>query len=116
MANNIIFANHNNNQVDQLASGLYAIGCRRGDMVGIWGVNSYQWLLVQFATAKLGSIMVTINPGYREQELANCINLIGLKTLICNQHFKTSNYCKILTNVAPELFPSANGAKVRCKE
>lgn len=84
--------------------------------MGIWAVNSYQWLLVQFATAKLGCIFVTVNPGYKERELAACINLVGLKTLICNQQFKSSNYIQVLSNVSPGVLSSANGAKVHSKE
>ncbi|XP_017488692.1 PREDICTED: acyl-CoA synthetase family member 2, mitochondrial-like, partial [Rhagoletis zephyria] len=105
-----------NDDVDQLAKGLLAIGCRRGDPVGIWAVNSYEWLLVQFATAKIGVIFVTINPGYKAQELVNCINLVGLKTLISNQHFRTSNYVETLNTVSPSLLSTAKGCKVQSKE
>ena len=103
-------------QVDQLAKGLLAIGVQRGDTVGIWAVNSYEWLLVQFATAKIGAIFVTVNPGYKERELASCINLVGLKTLICNQHFRTSNYCQVLNNVSPNLLAQAQASRVHSKE
>ena len=102
--------------MDQLAKGLLAIGCRRGDTVGIWAVNSYEWLLVQFATAKIGVIFVTINPGYKAQELVNCINLVGLKSLISNQHFRTSNYVETLNTVSPSLLSTAKGCKVQSKE
>lgn len=84
--------------------------------MGIWAVNSYEWLLVQFSTAKLGCILVTVNPGYKENELLNCINLVALKTLICNQQFRTSNYCQVLQNVSPNLLVNAKGCRVQSKE
>ncbi|KAJ6224485.1 hypothetical protein RDWZM_003030 [Blomia tropicalis] len=105
-----------NRDVDQLAKSLLSIGCRRGDSIGIWAVNCYQWLLVQFATAKLGCLMVTVNPGYKENELIKCLNLVGLQTLICSQRFKTSNYCQILSNVFPELFLTTKGHRIHSTE
>ena len=105
-----------NHDVDRLACALHRIGIGHSDPVGIWAVNSYEWILVQFATAKLGATLITINPGYREQEFLNCLNLVKLKTLICNQSFKNSNYVEILQNVSSSLLENAHGHSVRCPE
>lgn len=56
-------------QVDEVAAGLLAFGVRRGDRVGVWGPNVLEWLLLQFATARVGAIMVNVNPAYRPAEL-----------------------------------------------
>ena len=61
-------------QVDRLATGLLALGLEPGERIGIWGPNSYEWVLVQFATAKIGALMVCINPAYRLFELEYALN------------------------------------------
>jgi fatty-acyl-CoA synthase len=97
-------------QIDRLAKGLLAIGIQPGDRVGIWSPNNIEWCLVQFATARIGAIMVCINPAYRREELAFAINNVGCKALICASRFKGSDYLAILAELAPELDSSAPGS------
>ena len=90
-------------QVNRLATGLITLGIEPGDRVGIWGPNSYEWVLTQFATAKIGAIMVCINPAYRLFELEFVLNKVGCKALIAAEKFKSSEYLKMLTTLAPEI-------------
>ena len=89
--------------VDRLATGLLALGIVPGDRVGIWSPNRYEWVLTQFATAKIGSIMVCINPAYRLYELAYALNKVQCKAIISAERFKTSHYLTMLEELAPEL-------------
>jgi fatty-acyl-CoA synthase len=90
-------------QVDRLATGLLALGIKPGDRVGIWGPNSYEWVLTQFATAKIGAIMVCINPAYRLFELEYVLNKVECKAIISAEAFKSSKYLSMLTALAPEI-------------
>ncbi len=90
-------------QVDRLATGLIALGIEPGDRVGIWGPNSYEWVLTQFATAKIGAIMVCINPAYRLFELEFVLNKVECKAIISAEKFKSSEYLAMLNNLAPEI-------------
>ena len=90
-------------RVDQLAAGLISLGIEPGDRVGIWGPNSAEWVLTQLATAKIGAIMVCINPAYRLYELEYALNKVECKALITDEQFKTSDYLGMLTTLAPEL-------------
>lgn len=90
-------------QVDNLAAGLLALGVERGDRVGIWGPNSYEWVVTQFATAKIGAIMVCINPAYRLYELEYALNKVECRVLVTASSFKTSQYLEMLQTLAPEL-------------
>jgi len=96
-------------QVDRLAGGLLALGIEPGDRVGIWGPNSYEWVLTQFATAKIGAIMVCINPAYRLYELEYALNKVECKALISAEHFKSSKYLEMINQLAPELTESEPG-------
>ena len=71
-----------NAAVDELARGLLAIGLERGDRVGIWAPNCAEWVLVQFATAKLGVILVNVNPAYRTSELEYALRQSGCRVLV----------------------------------
>ena len=102
-------------RVDQLASGLLALGIVPGDRVGIWGPNSAEWVLTQLATAKLGAIMVCINPAYRLYELEYALNKVECKALITDESFKTSDYLGMLNTLAPELEYCAPGALASTK-
>ena len=102
-------------RVDQLASGLLALGIVPGDRVGIWGPNSAEWVLTQLATAKIGAIMVCINPAYRLYELEYALNKVECKTLITDESFKTSDYLGMLKTLAPELEYCAPGALASTK-
>ena len=90
-------------EVDRLATGLLAIGIGRGDRVGIWAPNCYEWCLTQFATARIGAIMVCINPAYRLYELEYALNKVECKAIISAERFKTTDYLQILQSLAPEL-------------
>jgi len=96
-------------EVDNLAAGLLALGIEPGDRVGIWGPNSYEWVMVQLATAKIGAIMVCINPAYRTYELEFALNKVECSMLITAEHFKTSAYLDMLSHLAPELADSKPG-------
>jgi fatty-acyl-CoA synthase len=89
--------------VDRLAHGLLARGVQKGDRVGIWSPNCFEWVLVQYATARLGAILVTINPAYRTHELAYVAEQAGLSLLIAAPSFKTSDYVSMVKEAAPSL-------------
>ena len=90
-------------EIDRLATGLLALGIEPGDRVGIWGPNSSEWALVQYATASIGAIMVCINPAYRLHELEYALNKVGCRAIITAEQFKTSQYLNMLQDLAPEL-------------
>ena len=90
-------------QVDRLACGLTSIGISRGDRVGIWSPNRAEWLLTQFATARIGAVLVNINPAYRVAEVEFALTKVGCKALITAERFKSSDYLAMLLEIAPEL-------------
>ena len=96
-------------QVDQLAAGLLAWGIGRGDRVGIWSPNRAEWLVTQFATARIGAILVNINPAYRQAELEYALNKAGVRMLITATRFKSSDYIGMLQALAPELSEATPG-------
>ena len=98
--------------VNRLATGLLALGLDKGDRVAIWSPNRYEWVLTQFATAKIGAIMVCINPAYRLYELEYALNKVGCKAIISAESFKTSYYLEMLQALAPELENCEAGALV----
>jgi len=98
------------NRIDDLASGLLAIGLKTGDRVGIWSPNRPEWLLTQFATARIGAILVNINPAYRVFELEFALRKTGCKALILAERFKSSDYVAMIRDAAPELAGSDPGA------
>ena len=83
-------------QVTTVAKGLIALGVKQGDRVGIWSPNCYEWTLLQYATAKIGAIMVNINPTYRTSELIYVINQSGISYIFAAPQFKSSNYKKMI--------------------
>ncbi|OEJ93721.1 AMP-binding protein [Streptomyces thermolilacinus] len=88
--------------VDELARALIASGVERGDRVGIWAVNCPEWVLVQYATARVGAVMVNINPAYRAHELAYVLNQAGVSLLVASLAHKTSDYRSMAEQVRPE--------------
>ena len=96
-------------EVDKLATGLLKLGLTKGDRVAIWSPNRYEWVLTQFATAKIGAIMVCINPAYRLYELEYALNKVSCKAIISAESFKTSYYLDMLQTLAPELESCAPG-------
>ncbi|WP_447556279.1 AMP-binding protein [Vreelandella sp. EE22] len=89
--------------VNRCARALLALGVQCGDRVGIWAPNCAEWTLTQFATAKIGAILVNINPAYRTHELEYALNQSGARYLICADRFKNSDYRGMLYDLAPEL-------------
>ncbi|MBS3805015.1 MAG: AMP-binding protein [Oleiphilaceae bacterium] len=90
-------------EVNRCARALIAIGVNRGDRVGIWAPNRYEWTVTQFATAKIGAILVNINPAYGVHELEYALNLAGVRYLVTADSFKASDYRSMLYELAPEL-------------
>ncbi|MEU3726332.1 AMP-binding protein [Streptomyces sp. NPDC031705] len=87
--------------VDTLALGLLDLGIARGDRVGIWAPNRAEWTLVQYATAKIGAILVTVNPAYRSHELEYVLNQSGIRLLVAAESFRTSGYAAMIEEVRP---------------
>ena len=88
-------------EVDALALGLLAAGITKGDRVGIWAPNCAEWTFTQYATAKIGAILVNINPAYRTSELEFVLNQSGTKLLVAAQRLKTSDYAAMIADVRP---------------
>ena len=97
-------------EVDHLAAALLALGLRGGDRLGIWSPNRCEWLLTQFATARIGVILVNINPAYRLAELEYALNVSGCRALVTAERLKTSDYLGMLRTLAPELDSCEPGA------
>src|SRR6476469_9080289 len=89
--------------VDRLARALLAVGVATGDRVGIWAPNCSEWTLVQYATAKIGAILVNINPAYRSHELQYVLGQAGISTLVAAEAFKSSNYRQMVDEVRDEV-------------
>src|SRR5690242_13758318 len=96
-------------RVDALAAGFLALGLRRGERIGIWSLNRAEWALVQFAAARAGLILVTINPAYRLTELEFALNKVGCVALVTATAFKGSDYIGMVNALAPELAASVPG-------
>ncbi|MBS97406.1 MAG: AMP-binding protein [Oceanospirillaceae bacterium] len=96
-------------QANRCARALLALGVNRGDRVGVWSPNRSEWTLAQIATAKIGAILVNINPAYRTHELEYALNQSGTRFLITADSFKTSDYRGMLYELAPELKACADG-------
>ncbi|OWR01178.1 AMP-binding protein [Sphingopyxis witflariensis] len=97
-------------RVDAVAAGLLQRGLKPGDRVGIWAPNCAEWVIVQFATAKAGLILVNINPAYRVAELDYALNKVGCAALILAPAHKSSDYVAMLGEIAPELKTATPGA------
>ncbi len=87
--------------VDALALGLLEAGIAKGDRVGIWAPNCAEWVFTQYATAKIGAILVNINPAYRTSELEFVLNQSGARLLVAAQRLKTSDYAAMIAEVRP---------------
>ncbi|MGQ3287473.1 AMP-binding protein [Sphingopyxis sp.] len=94
---------------DAFAAGLLALGLNPGDRIGIWAPNCVEWTLTQFAAARAGLILVTINPAYRLSEVEYTINKVGLSALVAATSFKTSDYPAMIEELAPEVAASTPG-------
>jgi len=94
---------------DLLARGLMACGIQKGERVGIWSPNYAEWVITQFATAKIGAILVNVNPAYRVHELEYALWQSGCRALIVAPPYKTTDFAALLREVCPELKDSAPG-------
>ncbi len=90
-------------QIDKVAKGLIGLGFNKGDRIAIWSTNNLQWILVQMATARIGAILVNINPAYRIQELEYALKQAEVQCLITIPQFKNSHYLEMLLDLIPEL-------------
>ncbi|OHU21639.1 AMP-binding protein [Mycobacteroides franklinii] len=90
-------------EINRVARGLMALDVAAGDRVGIWAPNCAEWVQVQYATAKIGAILVNINPAYRTHELAYALNQSGVRTLICATAFKSSDFVAMVSQVRPDV-------------
>jgi fatty-acyl-CoA synthase len=95
--------------VDQLAKGLVAIGFVKGDRIGVWSTNNIEWLMLQMATARIGAVLVNINPAYRLRELAYALQRSEVQGIFTIPAFRSSNYVAMLVELIPELTQSDNG-------
>jgi len=96
-------------QVDQCARALLHLGITKGQRVGIWSPNRAEWCITQFATSKIGAILVNINPSYRLHEVEYVLNQSGCSTIVIAATFKSSNYTEMIASLAPELEHSEIG-------
>jgi fatty-acyl-CoA synthase len=96
-------------RTDAFAAGLLALGLNRGDRIGIWSLNRAEWTVTQFAAARAGFILVTINPAYRLSELEFALNKVGCSALVTTTAFKNSDYVGMVKTLAPELVASKPG-------
>ncbi|XP_053399689.1 medium-chain acyl-CoA ligase ACSF2, mitochondrial-like isoform X2 [Mercenaria mercenaria] len=88
---------------DRFAAGLLELGLKKGDRVGIWGPNSIEWVLTQYATARAGLVLVNINPLYRSFELEYALQLVDCKAIVCAREYKDQLYYEIMFQLVPEL-------------
>ncbi|MDB6000092.1 MAG: AMP-binding protein [Rhizobacter sp.] len=96
-------------EVDAFAAGLMSLGLKVGERVGIWSPNRAEWLVTQFATARVGLVLVNINPAYRVVELEYALNVSGCRALVTAERLKSSKYLDMLQALAPELAASEPG-------
>ena len=94
-----------NAEVDRIACGLLDLGVVKGDRVGIWAPNCAEWTVTQFATARIGAILVTVNPAYRLSEVEYALNKVGCSVLVTAPSFKSSDYVGMLRELGPEKLP-----------
>ncbi|MGD9805984.1 MAG: AMP-binding protein [Hyphomicrobiaceae bacterium] len=97
-------------RVEAFAAGLLNLGLDPGDRIGIWSPNNAEWVITQFAAAKAGLVLVTINPAYRLAELGYALNKVGCRALVTATRFKASDYMGMIATLAPELDSASPGA------
>lgn len=88
-------------QIEDVARALVAYDVKKGDRVGIWSANRFEWVLIQYATARIGAIMVNINPGYKETGLEYALHQSGVSLLIAAKGFRQTNYVEMLNHIRP---------------
>lgn len=99
--------------IDELARGLLGLDFKQGDRIGVWSTNNIEWLLIQMATARIGAILVNINPAYRAQELSYALEQSEVQGLFVIPHFRTSDYISMLEDLIPEL--NRNSTQIKSK-
>ncbi|KZS12301.1 Long-chain fatty acid transport protein 6 [Daphnia magna] len=90
-------------EADKVAAGLRSLGLKRGDRIGIWGPNSYEWLLTQWAAARAGLILVNVNPAYQAGELRYALEKVEVKALVAAKTFRNTDLIDILSKLVPQL-------------
>ena len=90
-------------EVDRVARGLLSLGVDRGDRIGIWSANCAEWVIAQYASAKVGAILVNINPAFRLRELEYALQQSGVSVLVAARRFRTTDYVEMLVDLAPKL-------------
>ena len=96
-------------RINLVARGLMGMGVEKGDRVGIWAMNHAEWIVIQFATAKIGAVMVNINPAYRTYQLEYVLKQAEIQTLILQGRFKTSDYVGMFYEACPEAYEQKPG-------
>jgi len=91
-----------NHEVDLIARGLIAGGLAKGDRIGVWAPNCAEWTITQYAAAKIGAILVNVNPSYRTHEFSYVVNQSGMRMLVAAESFKTSDYRAMIEETAPQ--------------
>ncbi|XP_020511041.2 medium-chain acyl-CoA ligase ACSF2, mitochondrial-like [Labrus bergylta] len=95
--------------VDKAAAGLLALGLKKGDRLGVWGPNSYEWILFQFASAKAGIILVSLNPAYQAKEVEYTLKKVQCKAVVCPTRFRAQQLCELLREICPEIDTTPGG-------
>src|SRR5256714_12612459 len=103
-------------ETNRVARSLIALGVRKGDRVGMWSTNCVAWVLAQFATAKIGAILVNINPAYRTYELEFALRQSKCNVLISGECFKDADYAKMLREILPELASADSNQDLHTKK
>lgn len=96
-------------EVDRVAKALLGLGIGKGEQIAVWATNWPQWVLLQFASARVGAVLVTINPAYRSHELAYCLKQSDCVALFLIDKFRTSDYFQMLHEAVPELATASFG-------
>lgn len=90
-------------QIDAVAKGLLGLGFHKGDRIGMWSTDNIEWILVQMATARIGAVLVNINPAYRPRELAFALERSRVQALVLIPAFRSSDYADMIASLVPEL-------------
>ena len=96
-------------EVDQLAAGLLATGIKSGDRIGVWSPNRVEWIVMQYASARIGLVLVNINPAYRLTELEYALGMVGCQAILLAASFKSGNYIEMMQSLLPELSTAEPG-------
>ena len=96
-------------EADRAARALIALGVQRGDRVGVWSGNRAEWMITQYAAAKVGAVLVNINPAYRLRELEYALTHSGVSVLITARGFRSTDYVEMLLGLMPELTATRTG-------